>query len=224
MKRIILTALFLVGSAIASNLPINPYAAKYDIYWRGIYAGQLEHNLTEDNQGYSFSQNSRTAIPFLPFRLKESSYFSWSNDHVVPHTYKLNNKEGRRRTKANWMYDWSNKQLKSERSTLNIQPGDHNPLTQSLAMRLDLMHGEPKSSYRVLYKGQMTDWNFVLEGSSTLNTSIGTLETIVVRQLNGDRDTILWLAPEHNYLLVRFEKMRRGKVDFAAQIAEYEAS
>ncbi len=76
--------------------------------------------------------------------------------------------------------------------------------------------------YAVADNGRMRHFEFEIEGRETLSTPLGEIETLKVRRVRDypRRDTIFWLAPEYDCLMVRMTQRERNGTRFELLIRE----
>jgi len=92
-------------------------------------------------------------------------------------------------------------------------------LLYQLQMKRDLAdalaRGEqnPTFNYQIADGGRIKDYEFAVLGEEVLDTPVGKFNTIKAERVRDHdrRSTIFWLAPEYNFLLVRFQQLEKGK-------------
>ena len=72
----------------------------------------------------------------------------------------------------------------------------------------------------------MKEYQYRHEGSATLDTPIGKLETVVYtsQRAGANRLTRLWIAPSLGFLPVRAEQLRKGKRELQLTLKTVERS
>jgi len=108
---------------------------------------------------------------------------------------------------------------KGEETVLDFHPGQLGPLSYQIAMAGDLAARDPGSdvtrfSYTVIHRGRLREYTYeVLEQDVELDTPLGMLSTIKLERVreSDDRETVLWLAPQLNYLPVQLMQVEDGE-------------
>jgi len=88
-------------------------------------------------------------------------------------------------------------------------------LSVTLAVMSALRQGEQRTQYQVFDSGRLKTVIFEDEGTETLETSLGTLETVRVLRSNADgssRSTVTWFAPTLDYMPVKIEQFKRDEL------------
>ena len=92
-------------------------------------------------------------------------------------------------------------------------------LSVQYQLQLDLIKEEGKKigesfSYKVRDKGILKDYKFVIENIEKIETELGSLKTIRITRVRrkDTRSTVLWLAPDYKYTLVRMIQREKNKM------------
>jgi len=88
-------------------------------------------------------------------------------------------------------------------------------LSVTLAVMSALRRGEERTEYRVFDSGRLKSVVFENEGNETLQTSLGTLESVRVLRSNAggsSRSTVTWFAPSLDFMPVKIEQLKRGEL------------
>jgi len=85
---------------------------------------------------------------------------------------------------------------------------------------LSLRKGTLPSTYRIIDKDEVKEFDYAFEGRKTLTTELGELDTLVVASHRAGSNRILrmWFAPALGYVPVQAERTREGKLEFAMRI------
>ena len=77
-------------------------------------------------------------------------------------------------------------------------------------------------SYDIADDGKLKHYEFQVIGEEALETPIGTINTIKTTRINDkhDRKTIFWLAPEFEFLLVKFRQQDAEGRGFELRLQE----
>jgi hypothetical protein len=96
----------------------------------------------------------------------------------------------------------------------SITSGAQDRLSQQLQVRLHLAEGKRDITYRVADGGKIKRYRFFVEGEDALETPYGELDCLRVRRSKESRkpDYTIWFAPQLDYLPVRIERERSGRL------------
>jgi hypothetical protein len=114
------------------------------------------------------------------------------------------------------VFDWPNQELryskKNKVTSLPLQSGYLDIVTQKLQLRLDLQSGKETLSYPVISRGKLKQYDFKIIANEVLETAIGPLNTVLVQRVREDnqRQTKIWLATDWDYVAVRLEQTEDG--------------
>ena len=68
-------------------------------------------------------------------------------------------------------------------------------------------------------KDQIKDYHFTVKRRVQLQTPLGPVDTFEIIRSNAERrDTILWLAPNYEFMLIRFEQRANDGENFSLAI------
>ena len=95
-------------------------------------------------------------------------------------------------------------QLRNDLKT-NMESLDEKPVSNASPLKNSL-------SYKVMSRGRIKDYQFEILGEEVINTSLGEIPTLKVQRIRKDakRQTIFWLAPAWNYLMVKISQQEKG--------------
>ena len=79
-------------------------------------------------------------------------------------------------------------------------------------------------NYTVVDGKQVKNYQFKVVGTETLETPIGQLTTVKVARVreNNARETIFWLSPEHDFLLVQLRQSEPDGSGFELYLQDLE--
>lgn len=160
--------------------------------------------------------------------IEESLHFRWQNNRVIPlrYRYKLSGFMigGRERAID---YDWNNNtasgHFRGDRFTVDLKDGVLDPLGYQLQLMQDIKAGKTDMLYTVTDKDQYEEDQFAVIGKEPLNTALGRLNTIKaekVRAPDRKRQTLMWFAPELDYLLVKLVQVESDGTRYEINIKD----
>lgn len=182
------------------------YSASMD---KGISInGSAVRTLTRQDDGtwlYRFDVDSFLAD------IRESVILRWKNNRVIPLTYRyeLSGLFLKNRT-SSIDFDWENGVATGEHrgDSFSLELRDHSldPLGYQLQLHQDIKAGKKEMAYHVIDKGSYDEDRFAIIGKESISTSQGQVQTLKaekVRSEDSKRETLMWFAPEQEYLLMR---------------------
>jgi hypothetical protein len=204
------------ADAIASvpSRTLKPFEAKYKTNALGIEV-TLTRSLQEAEGRYVFRNEASLFI----VSLKEQSEFTVKDGRIVGDhfTYALTGLGNRRRAVQFLHEEQIIRSLKKKQWTEHPLEADIlDRLSQQAQLRLDLLNSpEPPEAlhFRVVDGAQVKAYTLFNEGIETLQTPVGDLRTVHYRRDHGDdenRDSHVWLALDHDYLMVRSEHTEKN--------------
>ncbi|MBT8148383.1 MAG: DUF3108 domain-containing protein [Gammaproteobacteria bacterium] len=209
----LLTIVLLTASQVAcTSTRLPPYEATYTTKLRGIkIKGVRKFEATGENS-YRISWTAKA----LWMKLNEWSEFEIINEQVRPLSYHYTRKGLGTDRPIHVYFDWTNMQVNgskgSKKYTYALQPGALDKLSYQVQMQLDLIR-EPQTrvfDYIVANYGNMKNYRFDYTNNETINTRLGSRDTMVFERNKKDRVIRLWIAPEQNYLPVKIEQLEDG--------------
>lgn len=203
-----------------------PFTAQYDVSLNG--SNQLKGSRTlsefQNKKGektYTLEYNAE----HLLFKIKEQSTFQWINNKLVSQFYKSERSHLFGSRKKNVRFDWlsntANFTYKKRKGSFNIEPGVTDPLSTLFVIATKIQQGMANISVRETDDNDIETREYTVDGSETLATPIGPLETIKV-SLDRKDSTQIWLAVDLNYLAVKVRKESKNGDTYELNIREYE--
>lgn len=143
--------------------------------------------------------------------IHESSRFRWDGIQAHPDQYRyalegLMIPDRHRDIDFNWADQQANGDYEGHTIDMAFPDDALDPLSYQLQLRQDIKRGLTEMHYRVVTKNRIDEDEFAVVGTEILDTDFGKIETIKatkVRDPDSKRKTLLWFAPEWDYLLVR---------------------
>ena len=208
----LLTTLLFVSSPSLSLLV--PYKAEYKLSWQGLPIGQAKYQLIKlGNNKYKASSKGTPHIQLIPYAYNETTIFTLNAGKITPNLYTYRNRE-----KGHWVsgeIDFSKKQANSS----------HDMLSHVFQLQQDLQNNKSQQSfsYTVLKVNKTRQYKFVKLANENLISPLGKLQAIKLEHTNTEqkRRTILWLAPELNYTLVKLQQWRKNNLFSEITIQKY---
>ena len=202
---------------------IAPFEAVYSVGNNVLTAGRARLSLERDGDAWVYSLSTRPTGVFKltgKGRINETSVIDLERDGervaLRPRSYAYRQDEERRRA-VDAEFDWEGGSLSwTYRGESGSEPLD-GPLLDRLSVTLAVLNalrnGFETLELDIFDNGRIKTMRFTNEGSETLETPIGEVETIRVRSetaSGSSRSTLTWFAPSLDYVPVRIEQRKRG--------------
>ena len=218
------------ASAAADADGPHDFVAKFAIEWHGITAGYttLELTRTAPNTFTYKSSNVARGIFKLAFPdvISQTSTFTVVNGEVVPATYHADDGAPDSDKAVTLRFDWQTRRVsgiaEKKPVDLPLQSGTQDTLSVQIELMIEVAAGRSPKSFWLIDNDEIKEYKYTREGTETLDTPLGKLDTVRYRSehAGSDRVTRLWLASSLGYLPIRAERSRAGKVDFGLEIRE----
>ena len=209
--------LVLAISTVAVAVTADPttYHAEYRGEYQGLpirATGLRELALTEDGH-YRLSSSARSAL----VTVTEYSDFKLVNNQPVPLAYYYGRKGLGKNKEESLTFDWDNSTV-SENAIMLVS-GIQDKLSYQEKLRVDVNRAIHNNSpdiefaYDVVDDEKIKTYRFRLAGEEVLATPLGDLRTMKVERIrsSGNRQTTLWLAMDHECLLVRLKQAEKKR-------------
>jgi hypothetical protein len=216
------TACFAVEDAL------QPFTGTYAVEWRGMNAGTSTLELIRLG-GNDYSYRSRNVARgffrlAFPDAITQTSNFSLVDGVVRPASYRADDGSTNKKRAIALDFDWNAMRVTgmAEGKPVDqpLKPGTQDSLSVQIALLRELAAGRLPRQFWLINKDEVTNYDYVREGTEILDTPLGKLETVMYRsqRTGSSRTTRLWFAPSLGYLPVRAQQLRRGKPEFALTI------
>lgn len=230
---ILLLCLGLFASALARAQDTSapaPFEASYTAAMdKGISLNGSATRTLEDRGDGTWLY--RTRVDSLIANINESLVLRWEQGRVIPlrYRYRLSGFLLKDREKS-IDFDWENGQAsgkyRGKSFSLALEPGTLDPLGFQLQLRQDIRAGKQDMTYRIIDKGKYDSDRFAILDQEPMSTSDGTITTIKaekVRGKNARRETLMWFAPEQDYLLVRLRQVEPDGTSYELKLQQARA-
>lgn len=204
-------------------IKISPYQAVYQSSVKGITA-ELQQNFTQTKAGQWRLTNAVTIL-FAGF--DELAQFSIENGQVRPTLYHYNNPMSKSRS-SELHFDQQRQTVVDKdhpKAPLKITPSTTDKLSGQLQIRLDLIReGQAYNgkAYPVVDSTKLKTYHTEVIGEETIKVLAGEFKAIKVKQFRQGKDkhTLIWLAKNHQYLILRLDVIDKGKLRDSLQLKQ----
>jgi Protein of unknown function (DUF3108) len=209
----------------ADTSGVAPFIAQYEAAWKGMTIGTSEIQLTRGAEVgtymYVWTISARGFFR-IAYRddLVQKSWVTVVGDHVRPDKYF--GKEGSQTVELN--FDWRDKRATGVSETkpvdIKLPEGAQDVMSIQVEVMLDLKNNNMPSTFQIIDKDQLKEFNYTKEGTAKIRTAIGELDTVIVTSQRTGNNRILrmWFAPSLGFVPVQAERTRDGKVEISMRI------
>jgi hypothetical protein len=201
---------------------LKPFTATFNVKRNLIPLGELklELSLLDQEGGYRYSAHTLPGMLagwFSGDEIIEESRGRLHQVEVQPFSYSYR-ETGNEDEDAVLEFDWPAGEVHTTSGGItwsqSITSGAQDRLSQQLLVRLHLAEGKRDITYRVADGGKIKRYRFFVEGEDVLETPYGELDCLRVRRSkeSGKPDYTIWFAPHLDYLPVRIERERSGRL------------
>lgn len=219
LQQLSTVALLLLMSdmSYAQAFPLKPFFAEYIVSRNGNDIGIHRSRLKQIGDSHWSYTSKVEATGWLAnlfdITVTEESHFQW-DDGIRVSTYRYDRSGKEKHVYLN--FDWQTMKVTNTINTdpwqMDILPGTQDKISINLALNIHLAQQHSDISFPVADGGKLKIYDFKITGKDYISTPFGHLETIKVerskRGRNGDQ-TIIWLAPDHQYLAVQVKKANK---------------
>jgi len=229
----LLTGALLLGASLAQasdeqeDVTLQPMKLSYNASLdKGISLnGDARRILEQRDDG---TWHFRTDVDSFVADIDESLIFRWEDNQVVPlrYRYKLSGLFIRDREEA-IDFDWENNVVsghhEGDKFSMKLEKGAMDPMGYQLQLSQDIKAGKREMEYRVIDKGDYDTDKFAVVDEETVRINgddIRTLKAEKVRDSDSKRESLMWFAPERDYLLIRFLQVEPDGSEYELTISD----
>jgi Protein of unknown function (DUF3108) len=208
-----------------TEVGIAPFSAHYGAEWNGMTVGASDLQLRVDAEpGHYVYKWTITAHGIFRLvysdALIQQSWFVVSDNHVRPQKYLA--EEGSSSVRLDFDWDTGHARGRSEDKPVDIvlQSGAQDLMSIQIEVMLDLKNQNLPHQFHIVDKDKLKAFIYTQEGTASLRTALGQLDTIIVssQQTGNNRILRMWFAPSLGFVPVQAERSRDGKLEFAMRI------
>jgi hypothetical protein len=204
---------------------IAPFSAHYLADWKSMSVGASDLELKNDSlPGHYVYTWTITAhgIFRMVYRndLIQKSWLSIEDGHARPSRYRAEDGS----SSVDLDFDWAGGRVRGTSETKPIdqelKEGTQDVMSIQVEVMLDLQKGDLPKTFQIIDKDQPKEFIYTQEGTASIRTDLGQLDTIIVSSQRAGNDRILrmWFAPSLGFVPVQAERTRGGKLEFAMRI------
>ena len=204
------------GEPSDHNEPVL-FRAEYVAEYKGlpVRAKGIRELLHLGNNRYRLVSSARSMLA----NVTESSEFDLSAGNVIPTNYSYERTGLGKNKEESARFDWQDQQLSHAETTSPLSAGTLDKLSYQFKLRTDVARAIAAGDTTAILEYEIADeakrkrYRFQIIGEEILQTPLGDLKTTRVNRLrdDDDRQTSLWLAIDHDFLLVKLKQTEQNR-------------
>lgn len=211
------------GHAAAEAAPatLNGFHTVYELRYAALRAdATIDLQATDTPNEFLYSVTTRTrgiARLLRPGTASEIARFRYDENGFQPISYRLDDGIAKAENDSNIEFNWQTGTATSTHGTetieLPLRAGMLDRLTADIAAIQKLRNGEALTGFDLVDRNEIRRYDYVLQGEETVRVPAGTFKTVkYMRSRPGSsRATLIWFAPDMEYLPVKITQLKRGK-------------
>jgi len=192
---------------------LTPFSANYTADFKMPFNGSAVRELKQNGDTWHF----KFEASLMMVSISEKSSFKSKQNQLVSSNYSYvrsgMGKKGNKNISQTFIFGEKVNIKQGDNSfSLNITPQVLDKNTYQLALQQDLAAGKNEFSYEVLDVDKVETYNFKVVGTEEIKTKAGKFNAVKVariREENSKRQTILWFAPNLDFLLIKLEQIEK---------------
>lgn len=206
-----LVVAFAISVQSAQAAPPRTFNATYNASYEGISA-DAERSLTFDAATNQYTLSSTVELTLFGSsltRIDERSDFLWVEEQPLPQHYEFvqSGFGARKRTiDFDHAHGLAKFTINDERGELMLDGPAFDELSGYLVAKEQLTQGRTEARFDVVDRGEIREHYYRIVDRVMLETPLGRIEAVHLERIRGEesaRKTEIWLAPEHDYLLLK---------------------
>jgi hypothetical protein len=221
-----------VGGSVSPGSPappgadaaIAPFSAHYLADWKSINVGTSDLELKQDTEPghylYTWTITAHGIFRLYRSEVTQKSWLSVNADHVRPDKYYAEDGSSNVDLDFDWNAGRAHGTSENKAVDLKLKEGTQDVMSIQVEVMLDLKKGDLPTTFQIIDKDQLKEFNYSNEGNDRIRTPLGELDTVIVssRQTGNNRILRMWFAPSLGFVPVQAERTRDGKLEFAMHI------
>lgn len=228
MGALLLCLGLLVPALASAEAPgLAPFQASYTAAMdKGISLNGSATRTLEDRGDGTWLY--RTKVDSLIADIDESLVLKWEQGRVIPlrYRYRLSGfllKDREKSIDFDWDKGRATGKYRGKPFSLELESGALDPLGFQLQLRQDIRAGKQDMTYRIIDKGRYDNDRFAILDKEPLEGPGGSVTTIKAEKVRGEnarRETLMWFAPEQDYLLVRLRQVEPDGTSYELRLKQ----
>jgi hypothetical protein len=219
-------AVLLLGStAHAEAVVPRPFSATYAVSFRGIGAGTITFDFARDSASGRYiyethASPSTLARLFVSKAAMERSVMAIDDAGTRPIEWKLDDGTSSNEKDGELHFDWSRDRvtgvIEGKPVDLPAEAGTQDRSSISIAVTTALLRGVEPGTIPLIDDNRIKRYVYTKKETATVDSALGKIDTVIyesTREGGSSRVSRFWMAPSQEFLPVRAEQIRKGKVE-----------
>jgi hypothetical protein len=220
-----LATALVASSASAEAVVPRPFSATYAVSFRGIGAGTITFDFARDaaTGHYIYETHaspSTLARLFVSKAAMERSVMAIDDSGTRPIEWKLDDGKSGNEDDGELHFDWSRNHVtgvvEDKPVDLSAEPGTQDRSSISIAVTTALLRGTEPGTIPLVDDNRIKRYVYTKKENATVDSPLGKIDTVIyesTREGGSSRTSRFWMAPSLEFLPVRAEQVRKGKVE-----------
>ena len=217
--------LVLAASAHAEAAVPRPFSATYAVSFRGVGAGTITFDFARDAATGRYIYETH-ASPNMLARLfvskaaMERSVMTIDDSGTRPIEWQTDDGKSSNEGDGELHFDWPRNRVTGtvEGKAVDIaaEPGTQDRSSISIAVTTALLRGNEPGTIPLIDGNHIKRYVYAKKENETVDSALGKIETVIyesTREGGSSRTSRFWMAPSLEFLPVRAEQVRKGKVE-----------
>jgi len=212
-------------SAHAEAAVPRPFSATYAVTYRGIGAGTITFDFARDaaTDRYIYETHaspSTLARLFVSKAAMERSVMEIDASGTRPIEWRLDDGKSGNEDDGELHFDWSRDRVtgvvEGKPVELTPEPGTQDRSSISIAVTTALLRGVEPGTIPLIDDNRIKRYVYTKKEAATVDSALGKIDTVIyesTREGGSSRTSRFWMAPSQEFLPVRAEQIRKGKVE-----------
>lgn len=221
---VLTAALALPTPTLADDGVLPAFRATYAAEFRGMDGGNLTFTFQPASEPGHFIYETTADPSFLASFVvsraaNERSELTIDAQGVRPLNWAFDDGKSSDKADGTLNFDWTAQRVtgRIEREAIDFptQPRLQDRLSIQIAVMVSLLRGEEPGTLPMIDDNRIKRYTYRKTGTATLDTPLGQIDTVIYESTRegSSRVARFWMAPSLNYLAVRAEQERKGKVE-----------
>lgn len=220
-----------LGDQAAAPSSLQPYAARYQVSYRGLNGGEIESNFKRGTAPGQWQYETRV-FPTLLARIAissqahELSVIQVNATGIRPLSFNFDDGSANAAKDVRLVYDWNELtvtgSVEGKPVALAITPGTHDTSSVQAAMILELLAGRKPQGFKIITGGKLREYRYWPEGTQQVMTPYGQVEAEVwaSQRTGSNRVTKTWHAASLGYVPVQAIQYRKGNPEVQMKLVK----
>lgn len=220
-----LATALLACTAHAEDAVPQPFTATYAVSYRGIGAGTITFKFSHDaaTGRYTYETHPNPGVLarlFISKQAVERSVMEIDAAGTRPIEWQLDDGKSSKDGDGELHFDWSRNAVtgtvEGKPVDLTAEPGTQDRSSIQIAVTTALLRGVEPGTIALIDDNRIKRYIYTKKDQASVDSALGKVDTVIyesTREGGSSRTSRFWMAPSLEYLPVRAEQIRKGKVE-----------